>query len=414
MRRPPPSLYAFCLPLLAAPVLAQAPADPLVTRMASVLEASMPDLIAFRRDLHQHPELSGAETRTAARVAERLRVLGFEVRTGVGGQGVVALLRGTRPGPVVAFRADLDAVPSDEPDPVPFASLTPGVRHICGHDIHTTVGVALATAFAAVRSELPGAVLLVFQPAEERATGARAMLADDVFSLARPVAIYAVHTAPLEVGTLGVAHGPLLAGRDRVSVTLEGEGDLDAALAALADALRRIGTITPAEARGTVPPDFVLVDLAPPQAEAAGHRELMATLSIASGTARAAARRQVEAAARRVERPGVRVSVSYRERVIAGVTNDSLLTSRGEQAIARSLGAAAVVPLGVVSPRFSEDFGSFQEIVPGAMFLLGVSNRERGWVGMPHSAGYVADEAAIRHGGLALAAVLLDRLRRAD
>src|SRR5690606_21241269 len=121
----------------------------------------------------------------------------------------------------------------------------PGVRHICGHDIHTTLGVALATVFAAVRNELPGAVLLVFQPAEERATGARAMLADDVFSLARPAAIYAVHTAPLEVGTLGVAHGPLLAGRDRVSLALEGTGDLDAALAALADALRGIGTITP-------------------------------------------------------------------------------------------------------------------------------------------------------------------------
>ena len=129
MRRPLPSLFVLCLPLLAAPARARAPADPLLTRMASVLAAAMPELIAFRRDLHQHPELSGAETRTAARVAERLRALGFEVRTGVGGQGVVALLRGARPGPVVACRADLDAVPSDEPDPVPFALLTPGVRH---------------------------------------------------------------------------------------------------------------------------------------------------------------------------------------------------------------------------------------------------------------------------------------------
>ena len=120
------------------------------------------------------------------------------------------------------------------------------------------------------------------------------------------------------------------------------------------------------------------------------------------------------AAARRVERPGVRASVSYRERVIAGVTNDSLLTSRGASAIARSLGAAAVIPLGVVSPRFSEDFGSFQAEIPGVMYLLGVSNRERGWVGMPHSPGYVADEAAILHGGIALAAVLLDRLRQTD
>lgn len=414
MHPPRSSPYLLLLSLLAGPAMAQAAADPLVPRMVVVLEEAEPELIAFRRDLHQHPELSGAETRTAALVAARLRALGFEVRTGVGGHGVVALLQGGRPGPVVAFRADMDGVPSNDPDPAPFASLSPGVRHICGHDIHTTLGIALATAFAAVRSEVPGSLLLVFQPAEERATGARAMLADDVFSLARPAAIYAVHTAPLEVGTLGVAHGPLLAGRDRVTVTLEGRGDLDAALATLSSALRAIGTITPADARGTVAPDFVMVELAPTRGAAGGRRELMATFSIASTTARAGARRQVDAAARRVERPDVRATVSYRERMIAGVTNDSLLTSRGAQAIVRSLGDGAVVPLGVVSPRFSEDFGSFQEVVPGTMFLLGVSNRERGWVGMPHSPAYVADEGAIRLGGIALAAVLLDRLRRTD
>lgn len=414
MHPPRTSPYLFLLSILAGPVVALAAADPLVTRMAVVLEEAEPELIAFRRDLHQHPELSGAETRTAGLVAARLRALGFEVRTGVGGHGVVALLQGGRPGAVVAFRADMDAVPSHDPDPAPFASLIPGVRHICGHDIHTTLGVALATAFAAVRSEMPGSLLLVFQPAEERATGARAMLADDVFGLARPAAIYAVHTAPLEVGTLGVAYGPLLAGRDRVTVTLEGRGDLDAALTALTSALRAIGTITPEEARGTVAPDFVMVDLAPARAATGGRRELMATFSIASPTARAGARRQVDAAARRVERPDVRASVSYRERMIAGVTNDSVLTSRGAQAIVRSLGDGAVVPLGVVSPRFSEDFGSFQAVVPGTMFLLGVSNRERGWVGMPHAPAYMADEGAIRLGGIALAAVLLDRLRQTD
>jgi metal-dependent amidase/aminoacylase/carboxypeptidase family protein len=198
--------------------MAQTAADPLVSRMAVALEVAQPELIAFRRDLHQHPELSGEGTRTAARVAARLR----------GGQ----------PGPVVAFRADMDAVPSSDPDPVEFPSLTPGVRHICGHDVHTTLGVALATAFVAVRGEFPGSLLLLFQPAEERATGARAMLADDAFSLARPAASYEVHTAPLEVGTLGVAYGPLLAGRDR----------------------------------GTVTPDFVLIELAPARAATGGRR----------------------------------------------------------------------------------------------------------------------------------------------
>ncbi len=191
--------------LLATESSAQTPT--LETRIGLVLTERESALIAFRRDLHQHPELSGEEIRTAAKVAERLRALGFEVRTGVGGHGVVALLRGSLPGPVVAFRADMDAVASTDLDPVPFKSRRPGVRHVCGHDIHTTLALALAEGFAAVRMDLPGKLLLIFQPAEERAAGARAMLADSVFSLARPDAIYAVHTAPLEMGRFGTRAG---------------------------------------------------------------------------------------------------------------------------------------------------------------------------------------------------------------
>src|SRR5206468_6878335 len=121
-----------------------------------------------------------------------LRELGLEVRTGVGGHGIVAVIRGAKPGPMVAFRADLDAVPSDAPDPVEFRSLTPGIRHICGHDVHATIGLAIAQGLAAVQDVLAGSVMLIFQPAEERATGARAMLADGLFTGEKPAAIFAV------------------------------------------------------------------------------------------------------------------------------------------------------------------------------------------------------------------------------
>ena len=385
--------------------------DPLTVRIATALAAATPELIAFRRDLHQHPELSGEEVRTAGRVAEQLRRLGLEVRIGIGGHGVVGLLRGGRPGPVVAFRADMDAVLSADPDPVAFASLLSGVRHICGHDIHTTLGLALATGFAAVRRDLPGSVLFIFQPAEERATGARAMLADHVFGLAHPVAVYAVHTAPLEVGTLGTTAGPMLAGRDRVEVTVTGTGDLDAAATALRVQVQAVGTLTPAEGRGPVAADFVMVEVAPIRATDRNHRLLTATLSIASQNARNGARRRIETAMRELATPGVTATLDYEERMVAGVTNDSALVARGDASLRRLLGESAVVPVGVVSPRFSEDFGSFQAEVPGVMYLLGVSNRARGWVGMPHSPGYVADEAAIGIGARALTAVLLGRLR---
>lgn len=170
--------------------------------VSAAIERDRAALIELRRDLHQHPEVSGREERTARVVAERLRALGLEVRTGIGGHGVVGILRGGKPGPLVAYRADMDAVPSDAADPVAFASQTPGVRHICGHDLHVTVALGLASALTAGRADLPGRVMFIFQPAEERATGARAMLDAGLFVGDRPAVIFGLHTSPLPVGAL--------------------------------------------------------------------------------------------------------------------------------------------------------------------------------------------------------------------
>jgi metal-dependent amidase/aminoacylase/carboxypeptidase family protein/mannose-6-phosphate isomerase-like protein (cupin superfamily) len=207
-------------------------------RIDQHLRAREPDLIALRRDLHQHPEVSGREERTARVIAGRLRALGLDVRTGVGGHGVVGILTGGRPGPLVAYRADMDAVASSTPDSVPFASLTPGVRHICGHDIHVTVGVALAEALSHVRADLPGSVMFIFQPAEERATGARAMLDAGLFATDRPVAIYGVHLAPLEVGQLAVKPGVMMLPNAAAPGAINDEVLTRAAKAAIA---RRLG-----------------------------------------------------------------------------------------------------------------------------------------------------------------------------
>jgi len=180
--------------------------------------------VGFRRDLHRHPELSGAEVETSRKVTAELRRLGFEVRTNVGGYGVVGVLRGARPGPLVAYRADMDAFPSTAADPVEFASEKPGVRHICGHDIHTTVGLALANALHQVRDSLAGSVMFVFQPAEEQATGARAMLAAGVFASEKPTEIYGLHTTSFEVGRIATAIGTLMAGIDYFDVSVLGSG----------------------------------------------------------------------------------------------------------------------------------------------------------------------------------------------
>lgn len=386
------------------------PSDSLLARAERRLRAEESRLISFRRDLHQHPEVSGSEERTARQVATRLRELGLEVRTGVGGHGVVGIIRGARPGPVVAYRADLDAVPSDAPDPVEFRSLTPGVRHICGHDVHTTIGVAIAEGLAGLRSELAGTIMLIFQPAEERVLGAKAMLAEGLFSREKPVAIYGVHTAPLEVGQLGARPGPMMAAIDAVRVTITGPGNLEA----VADSARRIigaasTTTLPAALQGTAPGDALLAQAVARPAEGGG-RSVQGSVNSASVEARAQAKQKILVGLEGLRSSNVSLAVEYDERLAPGVTNDTALMERGNTAIRAGLGQETVVTVPVAPPAFSEDFGFFQDVVPGVFWFLGVSNPAKGTVGMPHSPNYVADEGAILVAARAMTAVMLDRL----
>ena len=161
-------------PCAAAPVRAQ-DAAALETKVRERAAAVEQKVIQWRRDIHQHPELGDQETRTAGLVADHLRNLGLEVRTGVGGTGVVGVLRGGRPGRTVALRADMDALPVQEPEGLPFASKARqpfmgtgvGVMHACGHDAHTAMLMGVAEVLSGMKGELPGTVLFVFQPAEE-------------------------------------------------------------------------------------------------------------------------------------------------------------------------------------------------------------------------------------------------------
>lgn len=382
---------------------------PLPAPVATALASNAPAMVTFRRDLHQHPELSGEESRTAGLLARELTAMGLEVRTGVGGHGVVAILRGGRPGPMVAYRADMDAVASNAPDPVDFPSLTTGVRHICGHDLHTTIGLAIAKGLVAGRKDLAGSVMFIFQPAEEQALGADAMLADGAFLPERPVAVYALHTAPIEVGHLATAPGGLMAGHDRVLVTIAGPGNLRP-IADSARALIESMATVPADQRfRPASPELVMVQGYPDRPTADGI-QFGADLTLASERVRAATRARLETEIPRLGGGQVQVRMAYQVKSIAGVTNDSALVRRGDAAIRRLLGDSAVTRVTTVLPAFSEDFGSFQVEVPGVMYFLGVSNAAKGTVGMPHAPNYVADEGAILVGARAMTAVLLDRL----
>jgi amidohydrolase len=182
-------------------------------------------LVALRRDFHRHPELSHEERRTAEIIAERLHAADLEVSTGVGGTGVVGVLRGARSGRTIAWRADIDALPLTEVLDAPFASSTPGVMHACGHDGHTAIAITMAEILAARRAELPGTAVFLFQPAEEVLGGARPMIEAGALDNPRVDEVYGLHlTTQQPAGHVQVRSGPSLASADAFTVEVRGTG----------------------------------------------------------------------------------------------------------------------------------------------------------------------------------------------
>lgn len=224
-------LAACTLTLGAAPAFAQVSREDVETRVAAVT----PAVVAWRRDIHAHPELANRETRTAALVARHLRRLGMEVRTGVAHTGVVAVLRGARPGPVVALRAEMDALPVEEQTGLPFASRVRGeyqgqetfVAHACGHDAHVAMLMGAAQVLAGMRDQIAGTIVFVFQPAEEGAPlgeegGARMMIAEGALADPAPTAIFGMHAVPGAPGTMFFRARGFMAASDRFDITLRG------------------------------------------------------------------------------------------------------------------------------------------------------------------------------------------------
>jgi len=201
-----------------------------------LVQNELPQVTSWRRDIHQHPELSNRETRTSALVAAQLKKLGLDVHTGIAHTGVVGILKGGKPGPKLAIRADMDALPVTEEVDLPFASKakgeyrgkTTGVMHACGHDAHTAMLLGLATVLAGMKKDLPGEVMFVFQPAEEGAPpgeqgGASLMLKEGVFRDFKPDAMFGMHVvSALNVGTVAVRPGATMAGSDWFRLVVHG------------------------------------------------------------------------------------------------------------------------------------------------------------------------------------------------
>jgi amidohydrolase len=210
-------------------------ADRLLTRLDSALPGATAEMTAWRHDIHQHPELGNREVRTSALVAKALREFGLEVQTGLAHTAVIGTLRGGLPGPHVAVRAELDALPVTEPAGLPYASQVKaeyegkqvGVMHACGHDAHIAIVLGVAKLLAQSRASLPGTVTFVFQPAEEGAPageeGGAALLIKQGLFKDKPDAFFGFHVGPGPTGSLSVSHGRVTAGSDTFHVTVQGK-----------------------------------------------------------------------------------------------------------------------------------------------------------------------------------------------
>lgn len=393
------------------------------------------EVVAWRRYIHEHPELGNREFRTASLVAEHLRNLGMEVRTEVAHTGVVATLRGARPGPVVALRADMDALPVVEQVDLPFASKERtiyngqdvGVMHACGHDNHVAILMGVADVLASVREELPGSVKFIFQPAEEGAPagergGAELMLEEGAFENPTPEAVFGLHVGPGPVGQVSYRSGSTMASSDGFRIVVRGRqthgavpwGGVDPIVVS-AQIVLGLQTIASRQLPVTRTPSIITIgsihggvrgNIIPDEVEMVG------TIRTFDPDVRAEIHRRVGQTAEQIAASaGARAEVSITDGYPVTV-NDPTLTERMLPTLQRVAGDTQVT----IRPQMTvaEDFSYFQQQAPGLFFFLGVTPDGEDPDAVPgnHSPLFFADEGALLVGVRALANLAVDYMTR--
>jgi amidohydrolase len=405
-------------------------ADPAAARIAKIAAATAQmhdELVARRRDFHEHPELSNREQRTSAIVAEELKKIGFtDIRTGVGKYGVVATLKGGKPGAVVAVRADMDALPIQEVNDVPYKSQVPNVKHACGHDAHTTIELGVAKVLYGMRDQIPGTVKFIFQPAEEGAPegedgGAPLMIKEGALENPKPQAIFGLHAGPLfEVGTFGVRAGGMLASSDTFKIVVKGKQShggyphqgIDSIVVA-SNIVQELQTIASRRVR---PIDPVVVTIG--TIHGGSRFNVIAPEVTMEGTLRTlnndirtkvlslmqkivtevAAANEAQATLTFMKNPNF---VTYNEPSLAEETFPIMRAVAGEKNVI------------MADPQMgAEDFSYYQQQIPGFFYWLGVANKQKGITAGLHTADFDLDEQALDDGVKMMSNIVLDYLDR--
>lgn len=429
------ALITLAAVLAARPLSAQTtPAsNPLAGDVEKVSAEINPQVVAWRRDFHKNPELGNRETRTSKIIADELRKLGFEVTTGVATTGVVGVLRGGRPGPVVALRSDMDGLPVTEQVDVPFKSTAKaiwngqevGVMHACGHDNHMAILLGTATALARMKDRLPGTVKVIFQPAEEgpppgETGGAEQMVKENVLENPHVDAVFGLHVFPFRAGEIVYRPGPLMASTDSFTIKVKGRqthgaipwGGIDPIVVG-SQIVMGLQTIISRQVNITEAPAVVTIgrftggnraNIIPDEIELEG------TIRAFDENVRKDIQRRVESTAKHIaESAGATATMAFT--LGYPVTrNDEALTQRMLPTLRRVVGVDNV-RLGPLTGT-AEDFSFFQQKVPGLFFFLGVTpaDQDPAKVAINHSPLFYADESALPIGVRVMTNLALDYL----
>jgi amidohydrolase len=407
--------------------------NPLAGDIDRLAAEVLPQVVAWRRDFHEHPELGNREHRTSKIIAETLTTLGYRVNTGVAHTGVVAVLEGGKPGAVVALRADMDALPVTEQVDLPFKSTVRtswngqevGVMHACGHDNHMAILLGTATALARLKAQIPGTIKLIFQPAEEgpppgEQGGAELMVKQGVLQNPKVDAIFGLHVFPMPAGHIQYRSGPTMASADSFTITIKGRQTHGAVPWAGVDPIvigaqivTALQTIVSRHVNITEAPAVVTVG-----AFNAGNRfNIVPESAELQGTVRAfneEVRKDIHRRIRDISTKMAEASGGSAELTFGigyPVTqNDPALTKRMVPTLERVAGADRVRVAALTGT--AEDFSFFQQQVPGLFFFLGVTplDRDPATASANHSPLFFADESALPVGVRALTHLAVDYL----
>jgi amidohydrolase len=413
--------------LVAVALLAAAPAVAVPdAEIRAAAERIRPAVVAVRRDLHAHPELSNREERTGRLVADKLRALGLEVRYPVARTGVVGILRGSRPGPVVALRADIDALPIEEASGLSFRSQVKGVMHACGHDAHTAILLGAVEVLSSLKARLPGTVVFLFQPAEEGAPegeegGAPLMVKEGALDDPKVEAVFGFHVGSwVSVGQAGWTDGPIFASSDTFRIDVGGKSVHGAQphmgidpVPIAAEMVQALQLIVSRQIDGRQPRVLTIgrIEGGTRFNIVADHVTMDGTLRTHDATVRAEIKSRMARTVKGVaEAHGTTATLRFHDEGNPPVVNDAALARDvAVPALRRVFGEGAVR----VEPQMvAEDFPFFGQKAPYFYFLLGTRNDAKGIASVNHTATFDVDEDALPLGVRAMATLAWEFLAR--